>query len=135
MKGQYMLILPWLVSLEDNWSKNGNTTKLLFEAGVSCDIRAAELMLEQGAEWPSSYIGDQTVHKKSIRACWHYRAVAWALSKGCRWGEWRCQDLAPELYSVGNCKSRATGLFKWAHKNGCPCTCETAAADGAVVVA
>eukprot|EP00953_Heterococcus_sp_UTEX-ZZ885_P017021 9553-Heterococcus_DN1.PRE.4 len=55
-------------------------------------------MRANGAEWPSSYIGEQVVIDESVRACWSHNSVAWALSNGFSWGEWRCQDLTPELY-------------------------------------
>jgi hypothetical protein len=128
------LTLPWLFSTVKHWSQE-DKNKLLVEAGIENDICAAELMLEQGAEWPSSFVGGRTELGESVRACWGYKAVAWALRKGCSWGEWRCQDLAPELYSSEDNRKRAANLFKWAHQHDCPCTCEASAAEGEAVVA
>jgi hypothetical protein len=134
-EGQHELILPWLLRTVAVWSPE-DKTKLVFEAGVMCSIAALKLMLQQGAEWPSSFIGEQEVSGVHVRTSWHYRAVACALEKGCSWGEWRCQDLAPDLHAVEDgYRADAKSLFKWAHQNGCPCTCEAATANGAVVAA
>ena len=137
MSGHYKLILPWLFSIVDDWPQD-DKNELLFEAGCVHNSAALELMLLKGAEWPSSYVGEQVVmRERNVRACWHYKAVAWALSKGHSWGLWRCQDLAPDLYNENNENNRAAAvrLFKWAHKHGCPCTCEAAAAAEDTVVA
>jgi hypothetical protein len=72
-------------------------------------------------------MGEQEIAGETVRACWRYDAVELALKNGCSWGEWRCQDLKPELYTDDGYRADAVGLFKWAHKNGCPCTCEAAA--------
>jgi hypothetical protein len=131
--GQYELILSWLLSVVKQWSQM-DKNELLFDAGVEYDTAALELMLAQGAEWPSSFIGAQEVNGETVPACWHYNAVAWALNKGCRWGNWRCQDLAPDLYPTEDgYRADAINLFDWAHENDCPCTCEAAVADDAVV--
>jgi hypothetical protein len=86
-------------------------------------------MLAKGAMWPSTFTGQQIIGIESARACWRYHAAAWALSKGCSWGVWRCQDLAPDLYTVeDDNREDAVELFEWAHENGSPCTCEAATA-------
>jgi hypothetical protein len=131
---QYERILHWLFSTVEEWSQE-DKNELLFEAGILFDAPALKLMVAQGADWPSSFIGKQMVEKEIVRACWDYRAVASARSKGSSWGVWRCQDLAPELYADRSNRAAARRLFKWAHKHDCPCTCEAAAADGAPVVA
>jgi hypothetical protein len=132
---QYERILHWLFTTVEQWSQDEKNV-LLFEAGLLLDAPALKLMRANGAEWPSSYIGEQVVIDESVRACWSHNSVAWALSNGFSWGEWRCQDLTPELYvtQAWN-RYRAVNLFKWAHKNGCPCTCEAAAADDVAEVA
>ena len=97
------------------------------------DITALEVLLAEGAEWPSSFIGEQLIRGTgSLRSCWDCDAVAWALSKGYSWGEWRCQDLAPGLYTDEDNRADAVDLFEWAHENDCPCTCEAEAADDTV---
>eukprot|EP00953_Heterococcus_sp_UTEX-ZZ885_P028496 15197-Heterococcus_DN1.PRE.2 len=133
-RGQHELILPWLLSVEAHWPQ-ADKMLVVFQAGVMCDLVALELMIAAGAEWPSNFVGEHTVHRQSsVRTCWDYRAVAWALEKGCSWGVWRCQELAPELYVGEENRAFAVRLFEWAHENDCPCTCEAAAADGTVVV-
>jgi hypothetical protein len=79
------LLLPWLLSTLSNWSQE-DKNKLLFEAGTQNNLSAAKLMLQHGAEWPSSFIGDQVGSEPTVRACWSLRAVAWAIGKGCSWG-------------------------------------------------
>jgi hypothetical protein len=61
---------------------------------------------------------------------WSKRTVQWALANGCTWGDWQCSLLSAERY-VNGYVLQAAELFEWAHKNGCPCTCEQDAADGA----
>jgi hypothetical protein len=131
--GQHALIVPWLLGIVDKWSQE-DKNMLLFEAGIANNIASLKMLLDEGAEL-SSFIGDQMVNGESVHACWHFRAVAWALSNGCSWGVWRCQDLAPELYTDEGYRAEAISLFKWAHEHGCPCTCEATAADGAEVAA
>jgi hypothetical protein len=130
----YELILPWLLSTEAEWSQECKDD-LLAEAGGVYDVKAMELMIDQGAEWPSSFTGKHYVLEENVNTCWNYEAVRWALSKSCSWGLWRCQDLAPELYTDDGYRVDAIDLFEWAHENDCPCTCEAAAADDAVVAA
>jgi hypothetical protein len=57
-RGQHELILPWLLSTVKEWSQK-HTDRLFFQAGVVDDITALELMLEEGAEWPSSFVSKQ----------------------------------------------------------------------------
>jgi hypothetical protein len=119
-------ILSWLLEaglLLNQPDKN----KLLFIAGVMGRVGSAEVLLQQGAERPQSFVGqlEECINSPvMLLTCWHYRAVAWARSRGCSWGEWRCQDLAADLFNEQQRKCLAKQLFKWAHKNGCPCTCE-----------
>jgi hypothetical protein len=128
---QHEHILPWLFNTVDQWSQGGKG-KLLLEAGVAHDVGALELLLSKGAEWPSSFFGElQPASGKTFDACWRYEVIAWALNKGCTWGEWSCQDFAPEWYGNQYNRENAKGLFEWAHKHDCPCTCEAAAADAA----
>jgi hypothetical protein len=137
-RGQRKRMLPWLLATVKEWSQK-DKNKLLLEAGGAYSIASLQLMQEAGAEWPESFIGEQSTGAHSRRVCWSFRAVAWPLGKGCSWGAWRCQDFAPELYTELHSdeynRQNAKDLFKWAHENGCPCTCEAAAADGAVVAA
>jgi hypothetical protein len=130
---QYELILSWLVNIIE-WSQQDKHAVLL-EAGLMSDIATVEMLLQHGAEWPSSYVGEHRLNGETMRTCWHFRSVAWALSRGCNWGAWRCQKFAPQLYVDEEDRAVAVNLFEWAHKNGCPCTCEAAAAADTAVVA
>jgi hypothetical protein len=132
--GQYELILPWLLSVVKEWSQE-RKNELLFETGIANDVLAAELMLQQGAEWPTSFVGEQIIKGETVRACWRFQAIVRAFSKGCSWGEWRCQDLAPALYINDDNREDAEELFEWAHENDCPCTCEAEAAVDDTAVA
>jgi hypothetical protein len=70
-KGQHELILPWLLSVDEQWSQ-ADKDKLLFEAGVVVNMTALELMLQEGAEWPSSLIGKHctsTARNERVRVC------------------------------------------------------------------
>jgi hypothetical protein len=120
---QYRLILPWLFSIVDEWSQ-ADTNTLLAEAGINDDLVAAGLLLARGAEWPDTIVGQRPLQGRIVQSCWRYTAIAWAISKGYCWEGWRCQDLAPELYTAEDEREDAVDLFKWAHDNGCPCTCE-----------
>jgi hypothetical protein len=137
-RGERQHILPWLLSIVEERSQK-DKKKLLLEAGSAYSIASLQLMLDAGAHWPSSFFGEKRAGTSSLRVCWNFRAVAWALDNGCTWGAWRCQDCAPELYTEPQSdkynEQNAVGLFEWAHENGCPCTCEAAAADSAVVAA
>jgi F-box-like len=126
-------ILPWLFSTLKLWSHD-HINLLLFEAGTENNIPAAKLMLQQGAEWPSSF-NKPCSSEPGHSVCWGVKAVSWARAMGRSWGEWKCQDLAPELYSEGCNRKLAAGLFRWAHRRDCPCTCEAATADDGAVAA
>jgi hypothetical protein len=98
-------------------------------------LNSLKWLREQGAAWPKSFYDLQPI----TPICWCVRSAYWALTNGSTWLEWRCQDLAPEHYydcdsdvvesSDGICNNlycdrcSAKLLFIWAHKNGCPCTC------------
>jgi hypothetical protein len=110
-QGQHELILPWLLSIVDEWSQADKNT-LLAEAGVQNDLKAAELLLAKGAQWPDSFAGQRHLRDRIVRTCWRYDIVAWALCMGYCWGGWRCQDLAPELYSDEDSKADAVELFE-----------------------
>jgi hypothetical protein len=121
-------MLPWLLSIVREWSQE-EKNKFLLEAGSANGIAALQLMLHEGAEWPSSFFGEQSVDAEFARYSWHFRAVAWAISKGYGWGMWRYQHYAAELYTEEYNRQNAEDLFEWAHENGCPCTCEVAGGD------
>jgi hypothetical protein len=102
---------------------------------------------EQGAEWPKSFYDLEYAPHGN---CWPVRCVQWAIANGSTFLEWRCQDLAPHqfLCKLGvddhsddasrghNCfRNIAIELFRWAHENGCPFTCNEAVALAVAAVA
>jgi hypothetical protein len=114
----------------------------LWYAGVDDELDVVKWLHEQGAGWPTGFCYLKDV---SNSHCWSLRCVQWALANGSTWLTWRCQDLALQHYHCNsggtennaehsddtcspNCDRKyAAELFKWAHENGCPCTCN----DGA----
>jgi hypothetical protein len=128
-KHKGLTLLRWFLQAGVRLSQP-DKRKLLFIAGVMGRVDAAELMLHEGAEWPQCFVEQlqpSTDEPSTLFHCWHPKAVAWARSRGCPWGEWKCQDLSPELFDGHRRQCKAKKLFKWAHKNGCPCTCEAPA--------
>jgi hypothetical protein len=118
-------MLRWLLQAGVQLNQH-DKNKLLFVAGVRGCVNSAEVLLQQGAKWPKSFVGqlEECINSPDkLLTCWHYRAVAWARSKDCPWGQWRCRDLAAKLYNGNGRQYLAKKLFKWAHKNDCPCTC------------
>jgi hypothetical protein len=119
-------------------------------AGRAGSVHAAAWLRSQGAKWPTSFVTvDTSPNRASGNEYWLLSAVKWALANGCTWGNWRCQDLAPEhifgtvsegfggaaRMTLPNKKRDKTvyELFAWAHENGCPCTCEDPAAAAAAL--
>jgi hypothetical protein len=91
------------------------------------DEDKAAMLLPSSPAWPTSFIGSTTGMFQQIpdvEICWTEAAMQWALANGCTWGEWQCQKLNPDLYTIENNRSNAISVFAWAHKNGCPCTCD-----------
>jgi hypothetical protein len=116
-------------------------TGLMQHAALNDALDTVKWCHEQGAEWPDSFYDS---YLAPHRDCWSVQCAQWALANGSTWLIWRCQNLAPEHYDcrsegaehddqactcAGACpRKQAAELFKWAHENGCPCTCEAAAA-------
>jgi hypothetical protein len=84
-RGQYKVILPWMLSKAEELSQQ-HKNELLVEAGGMYNIAALELLLQQGAEWPSSFLGEHELHEEPVRACWRYESVAWGTEQGLRLG-------------------------------------------------
>jgi hypothetical protein len=145
-------ILEWLSAHTSPWSAELKQ-EMLWHAGYWCALPTAKWLREtQQAAWPLNFHGTLEVDDNPPQNdCWTAAMVKWALESGCTWGAgWSCQ-LAPAPY-ICNCKygvhndsveytasaeasscsdcvrEQAQALFAWAHKNGCPCTCEAAAA-------
>jgi hypothetical protein len=116
--------LEWLQQNSEREWTAAVLTSMLDIAGVYTRMAAAKWLIKKGAEWPSSFAGiDLDFGYECFKGCWTPRAVQWALARGSTWREWKCEQLAPELYTRTDFKDIAVHLFAWAHKNGCPCTC------------
>jgi hypothetical protein len=103
---------------------------MLLHAGRWYDVRPAKWLRQLGAVWPSTFIGSiMFQHVPCVKICWTVPAIKWALANGCAWGEWQCQKLNPDLYTLQGNKRSATEVFAWAHKNGCPCTCDRSSSE------
>jgi hypothetical protein len=124
-------MLEWLQhNSGEPWSE-ADKAAMLVEAG-RCYQPAAELqwLRDRGASWPTSFIGSTMFHRVlPVKICWTVPAIRWALARGCAWGEWQCQQLAPDLYAAPINKKNAIEVFAWAHKNGCPCTCTSSSSS------
>jgi F-box domain len=76
-------MLRWLLQTGMQLNQH-DKNKLLFVAGVRGCVDSAEMLLQQGAEWPQSFVGqleECITSPDKLLTCWHYRAVAWARSK------------------------------------------------------
>eukprot|EP00953_Heterococcus_sp_UTEX-ZZ885_P030275 16003-Heterococcus_DN1.PRE.3 len=131
-------MLRWLHSLTKPWSAE-IAKKVMWCAAQAGTTDTLKFVRSTGVEWPSRF------YEEPFGRCWPVRAVLTALADGCAWGEWKCADLAPDLFyciseggthkdddCIPYCDRKyAVELFAWAHQNGCPCTCEADAADAA----
>jgi hypothetical protein len=116
-------------------------TILMQHAALYDNLDTIKWLHEQGTEWPTRFYDNWGAPD---RDCWSLECAQWAVANGSTWLEWRCQDLANEYY---HCRStisehageacrctpacprkQASALLQWAHENGCPCTCNEAAA-------
>jgi hypothetical protein len=120
-------MLLWLQEVTAPWSTQLKR-EMLFSAGWSNQLAAAQWLRQRGADWPSSFLGTAVVKKDQVKVCWTLHVVRWALDNGCTWGDWQCAQLQPELYTSKFRRWHAGDLFAWAHRNGCPCTCDPPAA-------
>jgi hypothetical protein len=148
-----VLCLEWLSTQTSPWSAELKQ-QMLWHAGCWRKRPAAKWLREtQEAAWPVNLHGTLSIDNgPDTDDCWSAAVVKWALASGCTWSTtWSCQQLEPELYKC-ECEAgehddaveytgddddeedyacdreQVQALFAWAHKNGCPCTCETAAA-------
>jgi hypothetical protein len=120
---------------------------MLWRAGWLDKLPMVKWLREHDAEWPDAFC----YHEDSSNAmtgadtcgCWSLQCVQYAIANGCTWRGWHCQDY-DEMHQECSCDSSAHDdgssdselcdvmhaklVFKWAHENGCPCTCEAAAA-------
>jgi hypothetical protein len=130
---------PWPVQLQDD---------LMWQAGLHNHTATMSWLHEQGTDWPHSFVRVQTIDLSIARIpsfdgsnsrryvkCWPLAAVQLALSNGSSWGQWSCEELRESAGTIHSDSQRAEQLFAWAHRNGCPCTCEADRAAAAAAVA
>jgi hypothetical protein len=118
-------MLEWLQhNSGEPWSDE-DKAKMLARSGRSFSPAAMKWLRDRGAAWPSSFVATFFSSNKETSVCWTVPNLKWALANGCPWGEWQCQQFAPNLYTVPQAvnKKNAIEVFAWAHKNGCSCTC------------
>jgi hypothetical protein len=139
-------MLIWLRKVTCAWPQE-TLNKCMRIAGCANNLAGVQWLHKQGAEWPDRFILD------SGTACWYPKAVQLALQNGADWGAWQCGGVAPDRFNCRGlnklgktvhddaackgpwCNSKiAEQLFKWAHENGCPCTCDADAAAAVVAV-
>jgi hypothetical protein len=82
---QRLLMLQWLEQLPGSpplgqWHK----AVLLFDAGMFSNLKAAEYLLAQGAEWPKSFTAFGW-HGAYVYCTWPVSSARWALSQGYSW--------------------------------------------------
>jgi hypothetical protein len=117
-------LLEWLQQNSGRQWTAAELASMLEVAGVYSRTAAVKWLRKKGAEWPNSFASIALNFGCDCgKGCWTPTVMRWALANGCTWGEWQCQQLEPELYTYSNCKKNAIDVFAWAHKNGCPCTC------------
>jgi hypothetical protein len=132
-------MLKWLYAVTKPWSQEVRD-ELLWDAGVNGHLELAKWSREVGAAWPSSFYNIPVAFCEGL---WDLPLMQWALANGCPWGAWQCKDMLPQHWTCWTCEDQqapcyrnscdsnlACDVLRWAHDNGCPCTCdaETAAA-------
>jgi hypothetical protein len=130
-KGQ-VRILAWVCSVKADPCGDDLLHRSLTQAGRAGSMFAVEWLRAQGARWPDSFVA-YDCYPQMGNKCGSLDAVMWALANRCTWGNWRCQDLAPdpvrsdsifrgpELLIDGQTYvsglEMAAELFMWAHQN------------------
>eukprot|EP00953_Heterococcus_sp_UTEX-ZZ885_P003352 2338-Heterococcus_DN1.PRE.7 len=117
-------MLEWLATVTQPWSEGVLTYMLT--AAASCDrLAAAQWLGARGAQWPEVFYSEFIDAKfMTVKQCWSASAVQSAVAAGSGWLDWKCEDYNADQYHRACDKRQAIALLKWAHANGCPCTCE-----------
>jgi hypothetical protein len=128
VRGGCLQTLRWLKANTRPWT---NKTKegLLWTACCFGESSAAQWLRNEGAPWPNGFCSRADLKDEVTAVCWAVPIAAWALANGCTWGTWQCDSYTARHYAEHlPWRQEAARLFEWAHSNGCPCTCYTAAA-------
>jgi hypothetical protein len=128
-----MQLLEWLqtVTARSVWSSDVQT-RMLNQAGNYGKLEAAQWLRSCGAAWPQSFTSAVQFGAKSddlastlFASSWTLPLVQWAISSDSGWRTWRCEDYNEQnrMWHSHVSRQNATAVLKWAHANGCPCTC------------
>jgi hypothetical protein len=71
-------MLIWLQQVTAPWSDELKR-EMLFRAGWSNRLAAAQWLRQQGADWPASFCNTAAIDSTSRPVCWTVRVVRWAL--------------------------------------------------------
>jgi hypothetical protein len=130
-------VLEWVQSQISTAAFTYEVQNMLETAAQDDSLQVVQWLRQRAAaEWPTSFCDTILVFdfnspaNDRVNRCWSKRAVQWALANGGTWGNWQCSLFSAERHRE-KYVPQAAELFEWAHKNGCPCTCDQAAAGGA----
>jgi hypothetical protein len=122
--GGSVAMLEWLASVTEPWPEDALAE--MINTAASCNkLAAVKWLRARGAQWPDSFTS-QYIDAEYVAAkqCWGLAAVQWAVAAGSGWLNWKCEDFNDDKYQRICDKRQAIALLKWAHANGCPCTCK-----------
>jgi hypothetical protein len=121
-KGGSVAMLEWLATVTKVWSQH--IMAKMLAAAASCDkLGAAKWLRANGAAWPNAFASIRVGYFDDPAECWSLSAVQWAIAAGSGWLNWKCDNYAADKYDMECEKEQATDVLRWAHANGCPCTC------------
>jgi hypothetical protein len=121
-KSGNVAMLQWLLTATAPWT---DTVKqeMLQRAAWYDRLAAVQWLKAHGAQWPANFGGQYKVRDEQVQQCWSLSAVQWAIASGSGWLQWKCEGYHADQYRYKSDKKQATDVLKWAHANGCPCTC------------
>jgi hypothetical protein len=122
-RNAHMATLQWLATVTEPWSDS--TKSEMLKSAASCNhLALAKWVKAKGAAWPKNFSSNYTSETAiTSKQSWSVSAVQWALASGSGWLSWKCEDYAADKYHRAYDKRQARAVLKWAHANGCPCTC------------
>jgi hypothetical protein len=118
-------MLEWLLAVTTTPWTGTLLSDMLDRAAWFNKLAAAQSLRARGAACPPKFFAGQshadTDH--SVNHCWSLSTVWWAIACGSGWLDWHCEDYAADGFIRSRAKRHARAVLKWAHANGCPCTC------------
>jgi hypothetical protein len=121
-RGGSVPMLEWLATVTQPWSEKSKAD-MMADAASCNELAAAQWLRGCGATWPVSFVSELSSNGVTLAQCWSVSAVQWAVAAGSGWLRWEREDYAADKYHHGCDRRQASALLKWAHANGCPCTC------------